>query len=148
MRFIASVVFALMASPLVAQHAHMRDMKPEHVDPSVAASEPNPEYPLRLFILTAKRDQDKYGPHSYGSGNLLGDKPLGFDYKAPCKFLHSMNGDPGYQGKWKKQDKSVEILLQAPGQTHVEKCTLSVTMKSEAYSKDNPPPPLPTATEK
>jgi hypothetical protein len=112
--------------------------------PRVAATAPNPDYPLKVRVLGSARTHDKFGTHSYGVGNLLGGKPVGFDYTSDCEggFLHNVQEGEFYQGKWKKQDRKVEILVQDPGNTHVEKCDVNVTLKAEPYGKDNPPPAL------
>ena len=56
------------------------------------------------------------------------------------------NDSPGeyYQGKWKTQDRKIEILTMEPGRTYSEKCTIDVTLKAAPYSKENPPPKLVT----
>jgi hypothetical protein len=113
----------------------------EHIDPRVPWTTPVEGYPLKVRILTSKRIMDQGAQHTYGSGNVLGEPMVGFDFQAPCKILHNKDEDEFYQGKWKKQDKKIEILLLEPGTTIMDKCTVEVTPVAAPYTKENPPPP-------
>lgn len=122
-----------------------------HEMPRVAWTTPNPDYPLKVRVLSSARHQQNRGggltaTNSYGSANLLEPK-VGMDYTSSCDggFLH--NGEAGeyYQGKWKKQDHEIEILVVETGQNRPEKCKIYVTLKPAPYGKDNPPPALVTA---
>lgn len=122
-----------------------------HEMPRVAWSTANPDYPLKVRVLSSDRHQERHGgliyTNSYGSANLLGTPNVGLDYTSNCEggFLHNQEGGEYYQGKWKKQDREIEILVVETGQNRPEKCKIDVTLKPAPYSKDNPPPRLVTA---
>jgi hypothetical protein len=123
----------------------------QHEPPRVAWTTPNPDYPLKVHVLSSARTEHQHGgivdTRSYGSGNLLGDTKVGFDYNSNCEggFMHNAEGEESYQGKWKKQDRKIEILVVQTGSNHPEKCEIDVTLKAAPYGKDNPPPRLVTA---
>lgn len=143
-----SVVLAvtLLAQPFFGGY---RPHEPEH--PRVAWTTPDAQYPLKVRVLSSDRHQNLlHGvvvTDSYGSGNLWGDPNVGFDYASHCDggFMHNAAAGEFYQGKWKTQDRKIEILVVQPGLTHPEKCTIEVTLKPAPYSKDNPPPKLVTS---
>jgi hypothetical protein len=122
---------------------------PEQV--RVAWTKPDPQYPLKVRVLTSDRHGHVHAgivlTDSYGSGNLWGDPMVGFDYSSHCEggFMHNESAGEFYQGKWKTQDRKIEILTMEPGRTYSEKCTIDVTLKPAPYSKENPPPKLVTA---
>jgi hypothetical protein len=122
-------------------------LPPEHEAPHTAATEPNPQYPLKVRVLSSDRTHDRYGTKSYGSGNLLQEPMVGFDYSSDCGggFLHNGTKGEFYQGRWKKQDHKIEILTLETGSTHVDKCDIEITEKPKPYGPDNPPPRLTTA---
>lgn len=140
----AVLVLALLAVPcLTAQRPHEM--------PRVTWSTPNPDYPLKVRVLSSDRQQTRHSnliyTNSYGSANILGNPNVGLDYTSTCEggFLHNAEGGEYYQGKWKKQDREIEILVVETGQNHPEKCKIDVTLKAVPYSKENPPPRLVTA---
>ena len=143
MRSRALAVLLLAAPLLTAQRPH--DM------PRVTWSTPNPDYPLKVRVLSSDRHQSRHSgliyTDSYGSANLLGNPNVGLDYTSTCEggFLHNQEGGEYYQGKWKKQDREIEILVVETGHTSPEKCKIDVTLKPAPYSKDNPPPRLVTS---
>ncbi len=118
--------------------------------PRVAWSTPNPDYPLRVRVLSSDRHQERHSgldyTNSYGSANILGSPNVGLDYTSTCGggFLRNAESGESYQGKWKKQDREIEILVVETGQNRPEKCKIDVTLKPAPYSKDNPPPRLVT----
>jgi len=105
--------------------------------PGVAATTPNPAYPLRLRILGAQRVNDSYGVHGFGRADLIQEPIHGLDYTYECNygFLHNASSDDYYEGRWKKPGSEIEILVQRIGSDRVDKCDLKVTMKPTAYSK-------------
>ena len=121
-----------------------------HVPPRVAWSTANPDYPLKVRVLSSDRHQERHSgltyTNSYGSANLLGTPNVGLDYTSTCEggFLHNQEGGEFYQGRWKKQDREIEILVVETGHNNPEKCKIEVTLKPAPYSKDNPPPRLVT----
>ena len=116
--------------------------------PGVASTVPNPEYPLHIFVLSqGERVHNRFGTHSFGRADLLANPIRGLDYTFDCYtgFLHNASGE-FYQGRWKKPDQKIEILVQRVGSNHVDKCELNVTMKAEAYGRYGPSgPPASTA---
>ena len=128
----AVLVLALLAVPcLTAQRPH--DM------PRVTWSTPNPDYPLKVHVLSSDRHQERHGglnyTNSYGSANILGNPNVGLDYTSNCEggFLHNQEGGEFYQGKWKKQDRRLELLMQRIGSNHLDKCDLDVSYKAQPY---------------
>jgi hypothetical protein len=143
MRSAVLVLSLLTASSLGAQAFHEM--------PRVTWATPNPDYPLKVHVLTSDRHNERRSgmiyTNSYGSANLLGTPNIGLDYTSTCAggFLHNQEGAEFYQGKWKKQDREIEILVVETGQNRPEKCKIDVTLKPAPYTKDNPPPHLVTA---
>lgn len=140
----AALVLALFLAPSLGGQMF-------HEAPRVAFTTPNPDYPLKVRVLSSARHHSRHGgilyTDSYGSGNLLANPKVGFDYTSTCEggFMYNAEGGEYYQGKWKKQDRKIEILVMETGQTRPEKCEIDVTLKAAPYSKDNPPPNLVTA---
>jgi len=128
--------------------------------PDVPATDPNPEFPLRLHIFHIYWNHVSGIYEGYGRGDLLGDKPTGLDYTFSCSepFLHNAQPSEFYQARWKKQDQKVEILMQKVGSHHLQKCELKVTLKPTPYGRygaptvgatpgtTNSPPPAPSDT--
>jgi hypothetical protein len=143
MRSLVLVLALFVASGLGAQAFHEM--------PRVTWSTPNPDYPLKVRVLSSDRHQERHSgmiyTDSYGSANILGNPNVGLDYKSTCEggFLHNQEGGEYYQGKWKKQDREIELLVVETGQNRPEKCKIDVTLKPAPYTKDNPPPHLVTA---
>jgi hypothetical protein len=144
----AALLFALAVPALFVPHSSAA-VYDEH--PRVPWSTPNPAYPLKIRILSVDRHYGHHGgvdyTQSYGSGNLLSDPQVGFDYTSDCLggFTHNAEEEDFYQGKWKQQDRKLEILMVEAGEKNVEKCTINVTLKPAPYTKKNPPPHLVTA---
>jgi hypothetical protein len=138
---LALLVAPLLAVPSFAQNDHAR----------IAWDTPNPDYPLKVRILTVDRQHHYHDhiedTHSYGSGNLLANPDVGFDYSTYCPggFVHNVLSGEFYQGRWKQPDRKLEILLVQVGSKQVEKCTVNVTLKPAPYTHDNPRPHLVTA---
>jgi hypothetical protein len=97
-------------------------------------TEPNAAYPLKVKLLQAEHQTTTaytVTVKTVGSGNVLGDHVLGFDYKTSC---------PGgletgtYQAKWKKQDKKIELLTLIQGKTKSSTCAFDVEMKTAPYA--------------
>jgi hypothetical protein len=119
--------------------------------PRVAWSTPNPDYPLKVRVLSSDRHENRHGgltfTNSYGSANILGSPNVGLDYTSNCSggFLRNAEAGEYYQGRWKKQDRKIEILMVETGQNRPQKCDIEVTLKPAPYSRDNPPPHLVTS---
>ena len=144
---LAVVALVLFAQPFL--HPHLPH---EPVHARIAWTTPDPNYPLKVRILSADHHNEYHSSGivdstSYGSGNLWSEPKVGFDYKTDCPggFTHNAAKDEYYQGRWKKQDRKIEILTVEVGSNHPEHCEIDVTLKSAPYDKDNPPPHLVTA---
>ena len=141
----------VLALPVLFASTSANGFQGMHEPPRVAWSTPNPEYPLKVQVLSSARSESHHAgiitTSSYGSANLLATPKVGLDYSSHCEggFLHNGEAEEFYQGKWKKQDRQIEILVVQTGSTHPEKCTIDVTLKAAPYGKDNPPPRLVTA---
>ena len=124
----------------------------QYVALGTASTVPNPAYPLRIRVLSqGERVHNQFGVHSFGRANLMGTPIRGMDYAFDCYsgFLHNGPPDEFYQGKWKKPDREIEILVQRVGGDHVDKCTIKVTLKSQPYGvyrATGQPPASPTPT--
>src|ERR1700678_4801294 len=71
--------------------------------PGVASTTPNPDYPLHLRVLSqGERVHNRFGVHSFGRADLLGNPVRGVDYTFDCytAFLHNASGY-FYQGRSK-----------------------------------------------
>jgi hypothetical protein len=103
--------------------------------PDVPAATPNPEYPVHARIVQSHWNYVNGGYEGYGRGNILGDKPVGFDYTYSCSepFLHNAQAAEFYQARWKKQDQRLELLMQKVGTDHQQKCELKVALKAAPY---------------
>jgi hypothetical protein len=140
----AIIVLALLVVPSLGAQS-------QHEMPRVTWTTPDPDYPLKVRVLSSARQEHRHAgiiyTDSYGSANILGTPNVGLDYTSSCEggFLHNQESGEFYQGKWKKQDREIEILVVETGKSHPEKCKIDVTLKPAPYSKDNPPPKLVTA---
>ena len=136
---------------LLALLGHNNQLASSLESPRVAWTTPDADYPLKVRVLTSARRNSRHAglvyTEDYGSGNLLSSPDIGFDYNSRCDggFLHNADAGEFYQGRWKKQDRKLEILIVRTGQSRPEKCEVDVTLKSAPYGKDNPPPHLVTA---
>jgi hypothetical protein len=139
------LAFALFATPYVGGQFL------QHEPARVAWATPNPAYPLKVHILSSDRVQRHHtgiiDTNSYGSANLLGNPNVGLDYTSNCEggFMHNAEAADYYQGRWKKQDRKIEILIVQTGGNHPEKCEIDVSLKPAPYGRGNPPPRLVTA---
>lgn len=109
--------------------------------PSGPAMTPNPAYPVHVHLFIAKANGNNGGYQGFGRGDILGASPQGFDYSFSCSvpFLANSVAKEFYQGKWKKQDQKLEILLQRIGSDHLDRCELKVALKPVPYGKYSEP---------
>jgi len=105
--------------------------------PDVPATAPNAEFPLHVRIFGNHWNYSRTGYHGFGRGDLLGDKPVGFEYTYSCSepFLHNALKGEFYQARWKKQDLKLEILMQKVGSNHLHRCELNVALKHVPYGR-------------
>jgi len=109
--------------------------------PDVPATAPNPDFPLHVRILRVRWNHVRGVYEGFGRADLLGDKPTGLDYTFSCSepFLHNAQRTEFYQGRWKKQDQKLELLMQKVGSDHLQKCELKVAVKPMPYGNYGSP---------
>jgi hypothetical protein len=109
--------------------------------PDVPATTPNPDFPLRVRIFGNRWNHVRGNYQGFGRGDLLGDKPRGFDYTYSCNepFLHNALKQEFYQARWKKQNLKLEILMQRVGSEHLDRCELKVALKPVPYGRYHAP---------
>lgn len=107
-------------------------------EPEVAFTDPAPDYPLHLHILTGYRRLYTGNAQGYGTANLAADgAPVqGVDYNYTCSHGLIPNAQPNefFQGHWVKKDQRMEILLQRIGSDHVDRCELNISLKPTPYA--------------
>jgi hypothetical protein len=110
------------------------------MDPGFAYQVPDPDYPLRFHVADAVRNEDSSGDHGYGTANLADPTssipPTGADFRYDCYhgFMANSQRTTFYQGHWIIPNQKLEILLQRPGTDKVDRCTVSVALKSQTYA--------------
>jgi len=106
-------------------------------EPEISFSDPDPDYPLHLHIITGLRHLFTGGVQGYGTANLAaGGGPLqGVDYNYNCSHGLIPNAQPEefFQGVWVKKNQRMEILLQRMGSDHVDRCQLNISVKGSPY---------------
>ena len=117
-------------------------VRPGAVAPDVPAANPDPNFPLRVHLLTARFGGIGNAYHGYGSGNLLGDRAaLGFDYGFECDVPFVPNESPNetYQARWTNSQYGVEILMAEVGvqQPREHTCTLHVALRRQPFEPAN-----------
>lgn len=101
-------------------------------------------YPLRVHIYennqTVHFTSGQFSPiasmEGRGRANLYEDgQPLGFEYSFQCgSRLSSSAGYETYMARWKKKNRTLEILLPVLGKPRAtESCELRVEMEAFAY---------------
>jgi len=121
--------------------------------PFIAATAPDPNYPLHVQLMTTRSGfSTSTGAHAEGHGNLLGPPVAGFDFADVCPQRLALDRDPNdfYQARWIEQDLRLEILVQEVGSRSVSKCEMNVTVRDRPYDlfpaprvRATPPPTAP-----
>ncbi len=111
------------------------------LSPAVLAGGPDlAKYPMRVHIFQNSQQVHHMRRTHYvdgkGSGNLYENgEPRGFAYTFWC--VNRLRISPGYEtypARWKKQNKTVEILLPVTGKPgKYDACDLDTDMKSIVY---------------
>jgi hypothetical protein len=113
---------------------------------AVLAGSRNPvDFPLRVHIFSHNGvSHYSHGSLDYvdgeGRANLYENgEPRGFEYGYRCgDRLRNSDGYETYMARWKKKDRTVEILLPVMGKPNAaETCELKVEMKETAYFRHN-----------
>ena len=119
MKRTALLLFLVLCPAVLAQRAlSTPPVRPGAVPPYVPAVNPDPNFPLRVHLLTARFGGLANNYHGYGSGNLLGDRAaLGFDYGFECDvpFVPNQTPDETYQARWTNSQYGLEILMAEVG---------------------------------
>jgi hypothetical protein len=98
------------------------------------------EYSLRVTILQVRWQDGSFGPSGEGRGNVDdGETRRGFDFTFACsRRFNATTGTDFYQGKWKKPETRLAIIMVEIGNTnHQSECELKTTVKNFAYVMTN-----------
>jgi hypothetical protein len=143
MKRTALLLFLVLCPAVLAQGVlSERPVRPGAVPPYVPAVNPDPNFPLRVHLLTARFGGLANNYHGYGSGNLLGDRAaLGFDYGFECDvpFVANQTPDETYQARWTNSQYGLEILMAEVGvaQPREHTCTLRLATKKRPFEPAN-----------
>jgi hypothetical protein len=108
---------------------------PRWLEPDAVFDEPDPDYPVRLHVISSARRDDISGARGWGTANLLEQPVRGVDYTFICDrgFLENTTATDFYQGHWVKPDQELEILTQRTGSDKVDKCRVGLTVRDTPY---------------
>jgi len=103
--------------------------------PDVPATRSAADFPLHVHIFGVHWNRINGFYEGYGRGALLGPSPQGLDYTFSCAqpFLHNPGKAEFYQGRWKKENQRLEILMQKVGGDKEQKCELKTSVKPQPY---------------
>ena len=104
--------------------------------PFVPAAVPDPDYPMHVQIFVSRTMYSGInGNHAEGRGNILDSPEVGFDFYHSCDQRFAMRPDPNmvFQARWKKQDTTLQILLQEVGSNKISHCDLELTIQPQPY---------------
>ncbi len=100
----------------------------------------DPNYPLRVRILTRSSSRERFGMRMWGRADLFGGAHAeqGFDYESTCdEVVMVTHGDERFSARWKKQDRELEILLSKIGSGKANKCSVKVDLQQFFYEYEN-----------
>jgi hypothetical protein len=100
----------------------------------------DPNYPLRVRILTRNTSRGQYGMRTWGRADLFSDAQAeqGFDYESTCdEVVMVTHGDERYSARWKKQDRELEMLLSKVGSGKANKCSVKTDLQQFVYEFEN-----------
>jgi hypothetical protein len=115
---------------------------PTTVAPDVPAANPDPNFPLRVHLLTARFGGIGGRYHGYGSGNLLdANGAAGFDFGFECDvpFVPNQSPDETYQARWARSQYKLEILTNEVGvsQPREHTCELRLAFEDQPFEPAN-----------
>ena len=96
----------------------------------------DPNYPLRVRILTRNTSRGRDGLRMWGRADLFGGAlaEQGFDYESTCdEVVMVTHGDERYSARWKKQDRELEMLLSKVGSGKAYKCSVKTDLQQFVY---------------
>jgi hypothetical protein len=100
----------------------------------------DPNYPLRVRIVTRNTSRGQYGMRMWGRADLFGGAQAeqGFDYESTCdEVVMVTHGDERYSARWKKQDRELEMLLSKVGSGKANKCSVKTDLQQFVYEFEN-----------
>ena len=112
---------AILFLPICPAHASPRDLSP---------------YTLRLQVMQVTETTQFAYTNGIAQANVIdGDKIQGADLKFNCNFrVLPTNGSDRYLAKWKKPERSIELLVAEIGHPdNLRSCDADVTLKSYVY---------------
>ena len=112
--------------------------------PNIPAIAPDPDFPLRIQIQVLRGMYSSMnGNHTEGRGNVLGSPNIGFDFYDSCdqRLPMGFNSNQYFQARWKKQDTTLEILLQEVGSNKISRCDIELTIQPQPYDLSRGPRP-------
>jgi len=100
----------------------------------------DPNYSLRVRIVTRNTSRGPYGIRMWGRADLFGGalSEQGFDYESTCdEVLMVTHGDERYSARWKKQDRELEMLVSKVGSGKSNKCSVKTDLQQFTYEFEN-----------
>jgi hypothetical protein len=143
MKRLALLAFLVLCPVIQSLSAQQQPpARPGAVPPDVPIKAPDPSFPLRVHLLTARFGGLGGVYHGYGSGNLVDARAtLGFDYGFECVVPFVANEGPGdtYQARWTDSQYGLEILMAEAGvdQPRAQTCTLHLALKKRPFEPAN-----------
>jgi len=112
-------------------------------EPDAAFDDPDPDYPVRLHVISSLRRDDVAGARGYGTATLLDQPVRGVDYTSAGDpgFLENTSATDFYQGHWVRPDQELEILTQRTGSDKVDKCRVKLALRDTPYPDRAEAPP-------
>jgi len=126
---------SLLALAMLAQIRRIPPPVYFPVSPYVPATQLFDDYPVHVRILESRWSFSRGTYYGFGRGDILGSGQRGFDFTYECGEPFRFNEMHGefYEGKWKKPDLKLELLLQRVGSDHISPCTLKTSLKPAPY---------------
>jgi hypothetical protein len=142
MKRLILLTFLVLCPATQSLRAQQQPVRPGAVPPDFPVKAPDPNFPLRVHLLTARFGGIGNVYHGYGSGNLAGDRAaLGFDYGFECNVPFVPNESPNetYQARWTASQYGIEILMTEAGveQPREQTCTLRIAIKKRPFDPAN-----------
>lgn len=110
------------------------------VPPDVPVADSDPNFPLRVHIVTTRWGGLANRNHGFGTGNLLdASHPQGFNFGFACDYPFVENQVPSdtYQARWKRSPYQLEILTGEVGGKHIHTCALHLALEAKPFDAAN-----------
>lgn len=137
---VSTLFLAAVASCQIRHESPTPPLRAETLDPDIAATAPDPAFPLRVHLFEVRWGGFEYRNHGYGTGNLLNPTSAqGFDFAFECDVPFQPNADPAasYQARWKKSPYQLEILTAEVGNQHTHICKLNLALEAQPFTDAN-----------